>query len=529
MAKWSLSLIACLLQCFAVNTVEASHVIGFPNLNYVSHSRGLWKLGKELTSRGHRYTHVLPNITKEKTYPDINVVIFNTSVTSQQIEDIMVSLGKLSDHLSSMLLAFPKILKENKVLLEKFCEDMFDNEEVMSKLKASADLVLCDLSNLCCPIAAEVLKVPQVGVTTTGFIDPFVSVLLEMPLSFLYMEQSESFGSPSTSHIEQFTFTTRLKNFFSFHFAHAVFINQFASPNLWEKYARKDSKYDSAAEAYWKEKGLVLVSHDFALSGHYRPLNANVKVIGPLLAGPSQPLPTELDSFMRRSERVVVVSFGTVLSQYPAELLDTVAAGLSQVPTQVLWKHSGSKPSAIGNNTKLVPWIPQNDILGHKSTVLFLTHGGVNSLHESIYHSVPVVVMPLFGDQLWSASVCLQKNIGLTLDKNNLTPAKVTEAITEVLNNDVYKENIMKISKVFKSRRITPAEEGVDWIEYALDNDGGLHLRSPAVELPFYQLYMLDVFLFIGIIKVLFVLLVVKLCRCICYRQKKQVSEKKKQ
>ena len=259
-----------------------------------------------------------------------------------------------------------------------------------------------------------------------------------------------------------------------------------------------------------------------------QPLYANVKIIGPLLPGPARPLPADLDGFMSINKKVVIVSFGTVFSQYRTELVDNLAVGLSMLPVQVLWKHSAIQPAGVGNNTKIVPWIPQNDILGHQSTAVFLTHGGLNSFQESVYHGVPVVVLPLSGDQYWSADVCVDKKIGVTLDKDNLIPEKIVEAVNEVLNNKVYKQNVIKISKVLKSRKRTPAEEGADWIEYAMDNDGALHLRSPAGDLPFYQLHMLDVFLFISFAFLLFVFSFVRLGKCICCRKKEQLKEKEK-
>ena len=47
----------------------------------------------------------------------------------------------------------------------------------------------------------------------------------------------------------------------------------------------------------------------------------------------------------------------------------------------------------------MVPWLPQNDLLGHPVTHAFFTHGGIHSMYEAIYHAVPMVVMPLGADQ----------------------------------------------------------------------------------------------------------------------------------
>lgn len=57
----------------------------------------------------------------------------------------------------------------------------------------------------------------------------------------------------------------------------------------------------------------------------------------------------------------------------------------------------------IGSNVMLVKWAPQNDVLGHSATAAFVTQAGINSIQEAAYHAVPVVCVPLVGDQLGNA------------------------------------------------------------------------------------------------------------------------------
>uniref|UniRef100_A0AC35ES08 Glucuronosyltransferase n=1 Tax=Panagrolaimus sp. PS1159 TaxID=55785 RepID=A0AC35ES08_9BILA len=50
-------------------------------------------------------------------------------------------------------------------------------------------------------------------------------------------------------------------------------------------------------------------------------------------------------------------------------------------------------------NCKLVIWAPQPAILAHPKCKLFITHGGYNSLLESVNNAIPLLLMPIFGDQ----------------------------------------------------------------------------------------------------------------------------------
>ena len=46
----------------------------------------------------------------------------------------------------------------------------------------------------------------------------------------------------------------------------------------------------------------------------------------------------------------------------------------------------------------------KQDILGHPNVKLFITHGGLGSFLESLYHATPLLVMPGFVDQFFMAN-----------------------------------------------------------------------------------------------------------------------------
>lgn len=57
------------------------------------------------------------------------------------------------------------------------------------------------------------------------------------------------------------------------------------------------------------------------------------------------------------------------------------------------------------------------------------------STTEAIYHGVPIVGIPLYGDQLTNVANAENNGIGLGLPYGQLTEEKLTNLIEEVLTN----------------------------------------------------------------------------------------------
>ena len=67
-----------------------------------------------------------------------------------------------------------------------------------------------------------------------------------------------------------------------------------------------------------------------------------------------------------------------------------------------------------------------------------IAHGGYNSFLEAAQAGVPAVLMPLFADQKINAKRAQRFGMAQCLDKLNLTPENVYEAISTVLENERY-------------------------------------------------------------------------------------------
>ena len=106
-------------------------------------------------------------------------------------------------------------------------------------------------------------------------------------------------------------------------------------------------------------------------------------------------LPKDLEMFLHETqEMTILASFGGLFEHLPVHLEEGFCDLFRQLKHQVIWKLKNATQCDNVKNVKVMDWIPQNDILAHPKIRLFITHGGFNSLSESIYHAKPVIVFP---------------------------------------------------------------------------------------------------------------------------------------
>ena len=67
---------------------------------------------------------------------------------------------------------------------------------------------------------------------------------------------------------------------------------------------------------------------------------------------------------------------GSMVRSMDKSKSEMIATALSRLDQKVIWRYAGDKPKSLGSNTKIMDWIPQNDLIGHHKTKLFITHGG---------------------------------------------------------------------------------------------------------------------------------------------------------
>lgn len=272
------------------------------------------------------------------------------------------------------------------------------------------------------------------------------------------------------------------------------------------------------AEIYLVEGDHVL---DFA-----KPELPNMKLIGCTAPTTGKPLQDPFKSFVEGSKRgVAVVTFGSSVVNIPSKVAEMMAEAFEQQELDVVWRvnYTSLNPGKVFTSQ----WIPQNDILAHPNTRLFVSHCGANGQYEALYHGIPMLCLPLFGDQNYNAQRSTAKGFGLHANILDLSASHLANLMKEVYGNTKYQSNIKKASILFRQLYNEPHKMAAFWIDHVMEY-GGTYMRSAGQNMPLYQFLALDVLAVVFLVTFVNIFVLYCICRCLwrkCCR--KQTGSKK--
>jgi MGT family glycosyltransferase len=147
---------------------------------------------------------------------------------------------------------------------------------------------------------------------------------------------------------------------------------------------------------------------------------------------------------------VIYVSLGTLFNADPAfyrtcfEAFGGHAARvIMSIGTQVAEASLGPPPA----NVVVKPWVSQLDVL--RRTAVFVSHGGMNSVSESLHHGVPLVLVPQMGEQEIVARRVEDLGAGLCVAKSAVTAAMLRQSVRRVESDERFRIQAALAGKSF--------------------------------------------------------------------------------
>ena len=183
-------------------------------------------------------------------------------------------------------------------------------------------------------------------------------------------------------------------------------------------------------------------------------IDSTFRFVGPSI----NPQSRDVD-FLRETQTqspVIYISLGTVhhtrtefyaqcfeaFGTYPAQFIlsagrDTDIASLGDIPANFIVR----------------PTLPQLEVLQHAD--VFITHGGINSIHEGLYYGVPQILIPHQLEQMMNARVVAARGAGIVINDQlahgQVTAARLRGALEEMLASPRYREAAEEIQKSLRA------------------------------------------------------------------------------
>ncbi|XP_069965745.1 UDP-glycosyltransferase UGT5 [Bactrocera oleae] len=476
-----LSVILMVTALLCTANVQAYRFLGILHTGARSHHIVGSSLFKELARRGHQVTVISPFPLKK---PLENYVDIETPRIKAVMESSAAFLLQISER--SVIENVRNFHEMGLNMSRTFLEE--DNVKALLASNQTFDAVICEifLSEALYGLS-EHYNVPLIGLGTFGA-HPWNTDMVGSPSPPSYV------ASAMLPFNDRMTLWQRVGNF-AYNIFERLLLDLYYLPKQAAIYKEffphnKRDMYEVRRNA-----ALVLLNQHVSLSFPRPYVHNQIEVGGMHINRKRSPLPVDLERFINESKHgVIYFSMGSNLRSkfLPLEKRKAILETFRGLKQRILWKFEDPQLEGKPDNVYISEWFPQDDILAHPNVKIFITHGGLLSTTESIYHGKPFIGIPIFGDQFLNMNRAEAGGYGISVDYTNFTKEKFKVAIERMLNDDSYAKRLAAISAIYRDQPINPLDLAAYWVEYVVRHKGAKHLHCAGQDLSFIQYHSID-------------------------------------
>ncbi|KAH8378116.1 hypothetical protein KR093_009383, partial [Drosophila rubida] len=395
-------------------------------------------------------------------------------------------------------------------------------QTILKKKAGYYDVIVMEQFNTDCMMGVvHQLQAPVVALSSCALMpwhyERMGAPIIPSHIPALFMAQSQDMD-----------FAGRLANWFSFHALNWMYkLISIPSADALVQY-KFGHDLPSVGELV-KNTSVFLVNQHYSLSGP-KPLPPNVIEVGGLHIQKAKPLSAELQRLLDNAEDgVILISWGSMIraNSLSTAKRDGIVRAVARLKQQVIWKWENETLPNQPANVHIMKWLPQRDILGHPNVRVFFTHGGLLGLTEGVASGVPIVGMPIYGDQFLNIASLVERGSAVKLDFASFSEETVYAALTQALHAE-YKLQAQRIAAAYNQRPQPPLDTAVWWVEHVAETRGAPLLQPSAVHLSRFVYYSLDIYLTIAGVLLLLLASFKALWRLCCRSQRKPKQKTKR-
>ncbi|XP_037300059.1 UDP-glucuronosyltransferase 2B4 isoform X6 [Manduca sexta] len=463
---------------------DAARILGFFPTPSISHQVAFRPLIHELARRGHEVVVVTPDPAFPKgqaspnlTEIDVHDISYETW-TKKFISSTPAGRNEHTYNQMDIIMQLFDIIFEQQVLADEV-------KDLISNRNNTFDLLFVEVCVRPAWALSHVLKTPTIFVSSLGGFFGVHEAVGAPNHPILY---PNSFRQKSY----QLSLWDKIKELYKQYYFESIFAKSAVKSNeLTKKLFGPDIP---SLEELLKNMDMLFLNVHPIWEGN-RPVPPNVVFMGGIHQKPEKELPKELKTYLDSSKNgVIYISFGTNVmpSMLPPERIQILVKVFSKLPYDVLWKYDKDELPGRSKNIRLEKWLPQSDLLRHPKVKMFITQGGLQSTDEAITAGVPLIGVPMLGDQWYNVDHYVHHKIGLRLDMETLTEETFMDAVKTILNDDSYRKNIIRLREIMHDQPQKPLERAVWWAEHVIRHKGAKHLKSSAANLTWAEYYEIE-------------------------------------
>jgi MGT family glycosyltransferase len=198
---------------------------------------------------------------------------------------------------------------------------------------------------------------------------------------------------------------------------------------------------------------LVIAFTTSAVTGEL-PFPDHFALVGPAMLDSPGTFPWDL---LDPARRKVMISVGTLATGLAADFYQRAAAAVAPL--------SGTVQAIIVGPPELVPDPPGNVLVVSSVPMLALlprldaviSHGGMNTVCETLAHGLPLVIAPIRHDQPVVASQVARAGAGIRVPFSRVRPAQLREALVTILDDPSYRHAAELVRDSFAAAGGAPA------------------------------------------------------------------------